>query len=271
MEESYNTIAKAVSEQPDSVSLVSIRLKDCDSDKVLERAVELTKRLLQLSKNCKDRGLISTEDQEPSPCPSFKVVCSSDWVEAAVLGGAHGVHVKEHHLPQIPSIRERLSITNSNCWIGTSAHSVESAVNSYREYQPDYYFVGTCFLTASHPEKSSEAGLEGPKLPGNVQRALSKAAAGQQSSMAPKVMAIGGIDASNCHIPVEFGADGVAVIRAVLRAEDPAKAVADMQSSMKAAVESRTTKERAESITETVSPKANKGVMPFLIDDISLC
>ncbi|CAJ1954712.1 unnamed protein product [Cylindrotheca closterium] len=242
MEESYSAIAKAVAEQPDDISLVSIRLKPSDSAHVMERAVELTKRLVRLSENCKDGGKVGVEDQVLLPCPSFKVVCSSDWVEAAVLGGAHGVHVKEHHLSQVPYIRERLTVANSNSpiWIGTSAHSVESALNSYREYQPDYYFVGTCFLTASHPEKTSEADLEGPSLPGTVQQALKVAA----KSAPPKVMAIGGIDASNCHIPVELGADGVAVIRAVLQAKDPAKAVADMQSRMKVAVKSSMTTER---------------------------
>jgi thiamine monophosphate synthase len=42
----------------------------------------------------------------------------------------------------------------------------------------------------------------------------------------PKVFAIGGIDASNCHIPVgKYGADGIATIRAVLEAEDPGESV----------------------------------------------
>ncbi|KAL3935573.1 MAG: hypothetical protein SGBAC_008937 [Bacillariaceae sp.] len=258
MEVSYAAIAKAVSEQPDAISIVSIRLKPSDSAEVLNRAVELTKRLVQLSEKYGDRGRSSSiEDQELPPCPTFKVVCSSDWVEAAVLGGAHGVHVKEHHLPQIPSIREQFSVTNNSTnpiWIGTSAHSVESALISYGEYEPDYYFVGTCFLTASHPEKTSEADLEGPSLPGKVRRALHAAAVEQQRSSnktPPKVMAIGGIDESNCHIPVELGADGVAVIRSVLQAKDPAKAVADMQYNMKSAVTGRATKEGAESIAES--------------------
>lgn len=261
MEVSYAAIAKAVSEQPDTVSVVSIRLKPSDSAEVLKRAVELTKRLVQLSEKHGERGRSSSiEDHELPPCPTFKVVCSSDWVEAAVLGGAHGVHVKEHHLPQIPSIRERFSATNNSAdpiWIGTSAHSVESALISYGEYEPDYYFVGTCFLTASHPEKTSEADLEGPSLPGKVRRALHAAAVEQQQSSnketPPKVMAIGGIDESNCHIPVELGADGVAVIRSVLQAKDPAKAVADMQYNMKAAVMGRATKEGVESIAESFS------------------
>lgn len=240
LEESYQAIAKAVSERPDSVSLVSIRLTPSDSADVLDRATKLTKRLVQLSESCIEQGTERSGDEtdkEKSTSSSFKVVCSSDWVEAAVLGGAHGVHVKEHHLSQIPFIRERLSATreSSSVWIGTSAHSVESALNSYRQYQPDYYFVGTCFLTASHPEKTSEADLEGPTLPGKVKRAL----LAEPTTTTPKVMAIGGIDASNCHIPVELGADGVAVIRAVLQAKDPARAVADMQHSMVAAVESR--------------------------------
>jgi thiamine monophosphate synthase len=53
-------------------------------------------------------------------------------------------------------------------------------------------------------------------------------------------LAIGGLDASNCHIPVEFGADGIATIRAVLEAEDPADSVRSIQANMMNAGEKAT-------------------------------
>ena len=206
---------------------------------------------------------------------SFKVVCSSDLVSVAVNARANGVHVKEHHLDQLPDIIRRFEYP---IVIGTSTHSVESALRSYfgnddvndiivedegtptakiARPKPHYYFVGTCYLTASHPEKTLQSQLEGPELPGRVKRALLENLESKQqqatisskttteeenckdvSPMAalplklPRIMAIGGIDETNCHEPVVLGADGVAVIRAVLQADHPIERVEEMQSSM---------------------------------------
>jgi thiamine-phosphate pyrophosphorylase len=116
-------------------------------------------------------------------------------------------------------MRQRLG---SDVTIGISAHSLESAIEAVTEYAPDYLFVGTCYKTTSHPEKS-KADLEGPALPGQVQRAVTSI----------PVFAIGGIDETNCHEPVlRYGAHGVAVIRAVLRSSDPAQAVIQIHNNM---------------------------------------
>jgi thiamine-phosphate diphosphorylase len=152
-----------------------------------------------------------------------KVVVTSDWVDAAIEGGAHGIHVKESHQIKIPMIRHQFA--SRVPLIGTSAHSLESAQNAVRQYQPDYLFVGTCYPTETHPEKSV-ADLEGPMLPGQVARAI--------GNVCP-VLAIGGINAKNCAEPVAFGASGVATIRAILQAKDPADVVQDMVDAMKQA------------------------------------
>jgi thiamine monophosphate synthase len=90
----------------------------------------------------------------------FQVVVSSDWVSAAVEAKAHGVHVKEMHRHLMQDIRRKLG---GEPLIGTSAHSVESAVSAFEIHRPDYIFVGTCYATQSHPGKIV---LEGPELPG---------------------------------------------------------------------------------------------------------
>jgi thiamine monophosphate synthase len=157
---------------------------------------------------------------------SFRVVVSSDWVDAAVAAGAHGIHVKEMHRHRIPDIRRQFgadraaaAAADDNVLIGTSAHSVESAISAFEVHRPDYIFVGTCYSTMSHPEKNAGM-LEGPELPGQVCLALQKLAGKKR----PKVLAIGGLDASNCHIPVEYGADGLPPFD-VLEAKIPADCV----------------------------------------------
>jgi len=239
------------------VDLVSVRLSlpndDDDNEhhrrEVLDRARVLTEKLVKLSSE-------QRQEQSNGSCSStsFRVVCSSDLVSVAVRARAHGVHVKEHHLHRLPDIVDRFDYP---IVVGTSTHSVESALDSYfgdgndndndggvRIPKPHYYFVGTCYLTASHPEKTRQDQLEGPELPGKVKRALSEKLESQQreeegcsktsssSSSLPRILAIGGIDETNCHDPVAMGADGVAVIRAVLQADRPLEMVEEMQGSM---------------------------------------
>ena len=172
----------------------------------------------------------------------FRVVLSSDWRHVAELAKVHGVHFKESHRQFIPDIR-RQDLGQPDLLIGTSAHSIESACAAYRDYHVDYLFIGTCYVTESHPEKDPTQ-LEGPELPGQVCRAfkdLSKSSSKSSlladnnknhSPPPPVVLAIGGIDASNCHTPIQFGANGVATIRAVLQAPSPLDVVQEIKSAM---------------------------------------
>lgn len=208
MENTVNAVEAAISTQ--KVTLVSVRIAKEPSNNLASRVKELTERIVALaeSNNC-------------------RVVVSSDWVETVSESSNVGVHVKESHREQIPEIRQRLG---SNVLIGTSAHSVESAMDAVTAYQPDYLFVGTCYLTASHPEKTNVSELEGPQLPGQVKRAILEAT----GTRAPTIFAIGGIDETNCREPVvQYGADGVAVIRAVLQAVDPTSTVFNMVERMR--------------------------------------
>jgi thiamine monophosphate synthase len=296
MKHTYATVKRAAS--TDKVDLVSVRLSlppryDENGDEndsyhhILERASRLTKNLVELSLKQKQEHQLRNQDdedkekgntdmsQQPHSSCSFKVVCSSDLVSVAVNSRANGVHVKEHHLDQLPDIIRRFEYP---IVIGTSTHSVESALRSYfgnddsknidedesaprakiTKTKPHYYFVGTCYMTASHPEKTLQSQLEGPELPGRIKRALFENLESKQQqatisttattttkdnrkdltpvaalqSRLPWIMAIGGIDETNCHEPVALGADGVAVIRAVLQADHPIERVEEMQSSM---------------------------------------
>lgn len=286
MQRTYSVIEQAA--LTGKVDLVSIRLclpprytEDGDENKyylqVLERACRLTKKLVKLSKKQKEqlqslddekrRDDITVTQQQNQSSNSFIVVCSSVLVSVAVDARANGVHVKEHHLDQLADIVRRFDYP---IVIGTSTHSVESALISYfdkgnvendgegesktepsiKRQRPDYYFVGTCYLTTSHPEKTLQSQLEGPGLPGKVKQAICETLKSKQicSSIlesrkdstakrtlelrSPPIMAIGGIDESNCHEPVGLGADGVAVIRAVLQADHPTERVEVMQRNM---------------------------------------
>ena len=86
-----------------------------------------------------------------------------------VLGSVYLITINGTHL--IRDNVENINNNNSNgilnygiVIIGISARSIQLAHFSWKEYKPDYFFVGTCYVTQSHPEKTP-ADLEGPALP----------------------------------------------------------------------------------------------------------
>jgi thiamine monophosphate synthase len=177
----------------------------------------------------------------------FRVVVSSNWIETGLRAGAHGVHFKEAHQERIQSTRQLYrTLRHANddyageLLVGTSTHSVESAVTAWKRHGPDYFFAGTCFATLSHPEKARDD-LEGPALPAQVAAALDKLCSAPDRKR-PAVLAIGGLDATNCQAQVTIGsyvdganADGIATIRAVLCDQDPFTAVQTIKQSMMSA------------------------------------
>lgn len=222
LQRTLHALTQAVS--TDQVDLISIRQAlpnpaKQQRDEIANRLVQLAQQLVNLSRrHC------------------FCLVISSDWIDVVErVPGVKGIHVKESHRHQIPALRV---LHNDALIIGTSAHSIESALDAWHKYQPDYFFVGTCYSTQSHPEKSPHD-LEGPALPGQVAAALQDKMRNHDSSKqqcCPPVLAIGGINSENCRDPVQvFGADGVAAIRAVLQAPNPARTVQQMKQNMNAA------------------------------------
>ena len=156
---------------------------------------------------------------------SFRLTVTSDWWETAIQLGADGVHVKEAIRAELVPKLMRSGIEVKKMSLGTSVHSPEANIDP----SINYLFVGTCYPTPSHPEKTV---FEGPSLPGFVKAEL------VQDRVC---FAIGGIGVSNCHEPIELGADGVAVISAVMQSNHPAATVADLKTKMRLAYEKRQT------------------------------
>eukprot|EP00550_Attheya_septentrionalis_P009939 CAMPEP_0198297554 /NCGR_PEP_ID=MMETSP1449-20131203/37192_1 /TAXON_ID=420275 /ORGANISM="Attheya septentrionalis, Strain CCMP2084" /LENGTH=302 /DNA_ID=CAMNT_0043998513 /DNA_START=84 /DNA_END=992 /DNA_ORIENTATION=- len=197
MDETLTALSSALS--TNKVNLICIRVDDAQSH--TKELTQLTQRVMRLVER--------HHDQNPTA-----VVVNGN-VEAAMEGGAHGVHVKEHRVAlDIDNIR----LQWPNAVIGTSVHDLQTGVETCTQYNPDYVFCGTCFPTQTHPGKTD---LEGPALPGQLASALLQQQQ-QQQSTPTRVLAIGGISTENCHIPVQGGAHGVAIIRSILQAPDPA-------------------------------------------------
>ncbi|MCH7837455.1 MAG: thiamine phosphate synthase [Chloroflexi bacterium] len=125
----------------------------------------------------------------------------NDRVDVALASGADGVHLPERSLPG-RAVRE---IAGDACIVGRSVHSVEAAVQAERD-GADFVEVGAVYETASKPGMAP-AGVE-------LVRAVADA-------VRLPIIAVGGVSADNVGDVVRAGADGVAVIGAIMDADDP--------------------------------------------------
>lgn len=126
----------------------------------------------------------------------------NDRVDVALVIGADGAHLGDDDLP-LPAAR---TIVPPGFLLGRSVETPEHAAAAERE-EADYLGVGPVFQTASKADAGPAVGLE-------------RIAAVRHATSLPLV-AIGGIDAASAAAVARAGADGVAVIRALMQAPDP--------------------------------------------------
>jgi thiamine-phosphate pyrophosphorylase len=129
----------------------------------------------------------------------------NDRVDLAQAVDADGVHLGDEDLP-IPVARE---ILGEDAIIGRSVSFVEDAVTAERA-GADYLGVGAVYSTGSKDDIDDDEHEIGPERVAAIADAVDI-----------PVVGIGGITADNAGSVVEAGADGVAVITAITRADDP--------------------------------------------------
>jgi thiamine-phosphate pyrophosphorylase len=176
------------------VTMVQLRSKIWSTKKFLETGHQLS-RLLKL----KRIPLVINDRAD------IALACDSD-----------GVHLGQEDLPMETA---RKLVGNSRI-IGISASSVLEAVQA-EGGGADYIGVGPIFPTLSKKDLKPKSllGIQG------LRRIKEK-------TNIP-VLAIGGIDAARARQVIETGADGIAVISAILGARDPRRAAAELVEAMR--------------------------------------
>lgn len=134
----------------------------------------------------------------------------NDRVDVALAVDADGVHLGQDDLP----VEEARKILGPGKIIGVSTHSVEQALEAQRR-GADYLGVGPIYETWTKED------AEAPLGPDILRRLV--------PMVHIPVVAIGGIKAHNAAEAVAAGADGVAVITAVVAAEDVAGAARELR------------------------------------------
>lgn len=97
-------------------------------------------------------------------------------------------------------------------FVGRSVHSVDAAIRAEQE-GCNYIVAGSIFPTTTHPDGP----VAGVKLIEEIAKAVNI-----------PVLAIGGITAANARKCIDAGASGVAVISAIMDAEDPKTAAQEL-------------------------------------------
>jgi thiamine-phosphate pyrophosphorylase len=134
----------------------------------------------------------------------------------AKLAGADGVHLRAGS-----DAGAARAVLGPEKLIGVSIHTVVEAV-AIDEKSADYALAGPAFETPSKPGYGPEIGRKG----------LAEIA---RAARVP-VLAIGGINATRVGELVAAGAAGVAVMRGVMRAADPAQEVGGLIASLRGAL-----------------------------------
>lgn len=124
----------------------------------------------------------------------------NDRVDVALAVDADGVHVGQDDMPV--ALARRLI---GNKLLGVSAHSLSEALQAVRD-GADYLGVGPIFATTTKPDAASPIGLDGL-------RAI-------RQHVSIPIVAIGGINQANAADVMRAGADGIAVVSAVVAADD---------------------------------------------------
>lgn len=135
----------------------------------------------------------------------------NDRVDVALAVGADGVHLGQTDMP----IRDARRLVGADMLIGVSAECVDDAVRAEAE-GADYIGVSPVFATPTKTDTAPPLGLDG--------------VAAIRAVVSIPVVGIGGISALNAAAVIRAGCHGVAVVSAIVAAQDPRRAAAELKS-----------------------------------------
>ncbi len=135
----------------------------------------------------------------------------NDRLDIALAVDADGVHIGQSDMPY--HIARKLM--GRDKIIGLSVESIEDVISA-NELDVDYIGISPIFSTPTKQDTKEPFGIEGAKKA----KELSK----------HRIVAIGGINTQNIESVMDTGIEGVAVVSAILGAEDPLQAAKEFLS-----------------------------------------
>lgn len=134
----------------------------------------------------------------------------NDRLDVALAVGADGIHLGQQDM----ALADARKIVGQTMVIGISAESVADAIRAEQQ-GADYIGVSPVFATPTKTDTAEALGLEGIQ---KISRAV-----------AIPIVGIGGVNQRSAAAVLGAGADGIAVVSAIVSADDPKKAAADLK------------------------------------------
>jgi thiamine-phosphate pyrophosphorylase len=196
-----------------SLYLVTDRGLSCGRSlvEVVAAAIEGGVSCVQLrEKNCSTRTFIEEAVAlQKLLRPKSIPLIINDRIDVAMAVGADGVHLGQDDMP----LADARWILGERVIIGISVESVGDARSAAAE-GADYLGVSPVFATPTKTDTAKPLGLEGL-------RAIRKI-------VDLPLVAIGGINVQNCASVIAAGANGLAVVSAIVSAPSPQKAAEEL-------------------------------------------
>ena len=140
----------------------------------------------------------------------------NDRVDVALAVDADGVHLGQQDM----ALADARRLGPPGWIIGVSAECVEDAIRAERE-GADYIGVSPVFATPTKIDTARPLGLEGLRQ--------------MRAAVKIPLVAIGGIHAGNAQEVIRAGADGLAVVSAIVSADSPREAARQLRREIEAA------------------------------------
>jgi thiamine-phosphate diphosphorylase len=195
-----------------------LRLRGRDTVDVIVAAIEGGVNIVQLRERSMPRDeLIGVTRRVVEVTRGRAHVLVNSDVDAAVSAGADGVHLPEAFAWSPVGLRKQLG---EDMIVSVAAHGVDAALQADAR-GADLVVLGGVFASNTHPA-GTPLGLDG--LHGVSER------------LRIPVVGIGGITSANAGYVILAGAAGVAVIGAILDADDPRRAAEELRVAVQGAV-----------------------------------
>ena len=162
-------------------------------------------------KNCSTRDFIDEARRLQPLLQQHRIpLIINDRVDVALAVGADGVHLGQSDMSLVDARR----LVGNKVIIGISAENIDDAIVAERE-GADYIGISPVFATDTKGDTAPPLGLDGIRL---IRRAVQVPLVG-----------IGGIHAGNIREILRAGADGAAVVSAIVAAACPKTAAAALK------------------------------------------
>jgi thiamine-phosphate diphosphorylase/hydroxyethylthiazole kinase len=188
--------------------------------------------IVQYRDKTSDTGaLIATAKKLHEKCKQHNIpLLINDRVDVALAVGCEGVHIGQDDM----SATEARRLLGDDKIIGVTVSSIQEATAAVEE-GADYLGIGTLYATATKKNTKDIIGVNG------IRKILSTLGNGNEASQKIKTVCIGGVNASNLQrviyqlcapsptSPQPKTIDGVAVVSAIVGAENPQEASSHLQ------------------------------------------